>query len=460
MNPVPPIRYEVVQEALRSDLPMVALAAIVLVVGLSALLLWRLRTQDPLLLWLGILSSLYGLRLLLANDLIRVAAGLPRIGQYRSVDVITYCIGIPFVGFFRELLGSRWRKGLTILLGVEIAFAPLAIGWGVIAGHYASAMFANSLLVVAGTVVGLIASAWLFGRVPGAMVLKYVVGLFLLTVILTNLRLTGGREIEPLGFLALLFGLTYTAARRTVDREQKLIAVEKELETARRIQNAILPKHVPDLDGLRIAARYEPMTAVAGDFYDFLEVDNQRVTILVADVSGHGVPAALIASMLKVAFAGQASHARNPAEILAGLNRALGGLVPGQFVTAACAFIDLEEGTVTYAGAGHPPTLLLRNGSKEVVELAENGLFLGPFAHARYSNVSTSFTAGDYLLLYTDGIIEATMSDTQPFGGDRLKEFALRSRGANPSTLADDLIQKVSGNLQEDDLTVVAAYAC
>jgi sigma-B regulation protein RsbU (phosphoserine phosphatase) len=171
------------------------------------------------------------------------------------------------------------------------------------------------------------------------------------------------------------------------------------------------------------------------------------------------VPAALIASMLKVAFAAQVQHARNPAEILAGLNVALSGLIAGQFVTAACAFIDLEAQTVTYAGAGHPPSLLLRKGSQEVVELAENGLFLGPFRHAKYANVSTSFTPGDYLLLYTDGIIEATMPDSQPFGSDRLKEFALFSKAADPATLADDLIRKVSIAIQEDDLTVVAAYA-
>jgi serine phosphatase RsbU (regulator of sigma subunit) len=188
-------------------------------------------------------------------------------------------------------------------------------------------------------------------------------------------------------------------------------------------------------------------------------VDDRRLTILVADVSGHGVPAALIASMLKVAFAAQAEHAGNPAEILAGLNVALGGLVAGQFVTAACAFIDLEARTVTYAGAGHPPTLIIRGGSHQVVELAENGLFLGPFRHARYTNVSTSFTPGDDLLLYTDGIVEATMPDAQPFGPDRLKDFALLSKAADPSALVDSLIRKVSGAVQEDDLTVVAARA-
>jgi len=446
-------------QAIRSELPFVALATLVLAVGVAAVILWRLRSRDPLLLWLGILSTLYGLRLLAANELIHVATGLHASTLRQAVEVITYCIGIPFVLFFREWLGSCWRKAMTVLLWTELAFAPLAIVVGVIGGYRDLAMIANGVLVVAGTMVGLLAAVWQFGRAPGAAVLKYTVGAFLVTVILTNLHLTGGREIEPIGFLVLLFGFTYTAAQRAVDREEKLISVEQELETARRIQTSILPKRLPDLTGLRITARYQPMTAVAGDFYDFLQIDDRRVTILVADVSGHGVPAALIASMLKVAFAAQAHHARNPAEILAGLNAALSGLIAGQFVTAACAFIDLEAQTVTYAGAGHPPTLLLRKGSHEVIELAENGLFLGPFQHAKYSNVSTSFTPGDHLLLYTDGIIEATMPDAQPFGSDRLKDFALFSRAADPSALADDLIRKVSATIQEDDLTVVAAHA-
>ena len=94
-----------------------------------------------------------------------------------------------------------------------------------------------------------------------------------------------------------------------------------------------------------------------------------------------------------------------------------------------------------------------------MVELTENGLFPGPFQQARYTNVSTSFTPGYHLLLYTDGIIEATMEDDQPFGSERLKDFAFVSGEANPSALADDLIRNVSKTVQEDDLTVVAAHA-
>src|SRR5271155_5471152 len=102
---------------------------------------------------------------------------------------------------------------------------------------------------------------------------------------------------------------------------QQLQTIQKELETARQIQLSILPNDIPKIEGLDIAARYIPMTSVAGDFYDFIMVDEKSIGILVADVSGHGMPAALIASMLKIALAAQVAHAGDPAQVLLGLNQ-------------------------------------------------------------------------------------------------------------------------------------------
>ena len=107
-------------------------------------------------------------------------------------------------------------------------------------------------------------------------------------------------------------GLDVTEQEQLMEERERLLAINKELEIARKIQSSILPQKVPTFRGLEIVARYLPMSAVPGDFYDFLCIDERRVGILVADVTGHGVPAALIASMLKVAFAGQAAHAHDP----------------------------------------------------------------------------------------------------------------------------------------------------
>src|SRR5246127_3187827 len=134
--------------------------------------------------------------------------------------------------------------------------------------------------------------------------------------------------------------------------------MNKELQIANQIQSSILPREVPRLAGLEIAARYVPMSAVAGDFYDFLVLDERHIGVLVADVTGHGVPAALIASMLKVAFAGQSAHADDPALVLSGLNRALCGKFEDHFVTAAYVFVDLQRWVLRCAGAGPPPPIL------------------------------------------------------------------------------------------------------
>src|SRR5260221_5073400 len=125
----------------------------------------------------------------------------------------------------------------------------------------------------------------------------------------------------------------------TLGKQEGLLEINKELQLANQTQSSILPREVPRLAGLEIVARYIPMSAVAGDFYDFLVVDDRRIGILVADVTGHGVPAALIASMLKVAFAGQTAHAEDPARVLAGLNRALCGKFEEHFVTSAYDFV-------------------------------------------------------------------------------------------------------------------------
>src|SRR5208337_581931 len=121
-------------------------------------------------------------------------------------------------------------------------------------------------------------------------------------------------------------------------REQlasQLLTIKHEMETARQIQLSILPREIPSLPGLDMAARYIPMTSVAGDFYDFIQIDEKRIGVLVADVSGHGMPAALISSMLKIALASQTAFASDPARVLTGLNQALCGKFKGHFVTAA-----------------------------------------------------------------------------------------------------------------------------
>lgn len=243
---------------------------------------------------------------------------------------------------------------------------------------------------------------------------------------------------------------------------RQLSAVNNELEMAREIQMSILPHQVPKIEGLDIAARYLPMTSVAGDFYDFIIIDEKRAGILVADVSGHGLPAALIASMLQVALTAQFTHASEPAKVLLGLNRALCGKFQHNFVTAAYIFVDMKKNTLCYAGAGHTPLLLRRRSTGSPREVLENGLILGQFPEATYCAVRESLEPGDRCVLYTDGILETKDPSGEDFGIERFMRFMENNHRLGANQFANALIDELSrwseqlpGQGQRDDITLL-----
>ncbi len=243
---------------------------------------------------------------------------------------------------------------------------------------------------------------------------------------------------------------------------RQLVAINMELDMARQIQLSILPQGTPKIQGLEIVARYLPMTSVAGDFYDFIVVDEKHVGILVADVSGHGLPSALIASMLQVALTAQAGHASDPGRVLAGLNKALCGKFEYNFVTAAYVYVDMEKKLLTYAGAGHPPLLFWRKSAGTVSEVAENGLFLGMFPEATYTSIQTPVAAGDRCVMYTDGVPEAKSHTQEEFGTARFKRYMESSAGLPADQFAEGLVdelcrwsQQPRGEGQADDITVL-----
>ena len=246
---------------------------------------------------------------------------------------------------------------------------------------------------------------------------------------------------------------------------RQLLKLQQELETARQIQQSILPDEMPRLEGLDIAARYIPMNSVAGDFYDFIRVDDSHLGIFVADVSGHGMPASLIASMLKIALAAEVAHAACPDQVLSGLNRTLCGKFKHHYVTAAYLFVDMVKGTLTYAGAAHPPLLRWRRLSDQVQVVQENGLFLGMFPEATYNSVELPFMAGDWCLLYTDGVTETTNASGHDFGDERFGAFLQSDQSTTADEFADRLLEELSlwsGRQSDadlsDDITLVSLH--
>jgi phosphoserine phosphatase RsbU/P len=459
---------------LRWELAIIAAAVAILSIALAAIALFcfRRRTRDLTLIYFGLLCILYAVRLLALRPSFRSLFDESRIFWVYVNWVITCTIILPLGLFLYQVADEHLRNFFRWLLAAQTVFAIFGILAAALGVSLDKLSFANNFVVLgtlAATALFLVANKWRPGPRQGlshefrVFIAGFLVWmLFVVHANLLGLEILTGHNVEFLGFLVFVACLGYVSAYRTFASEERLLAINKELEIARRIQSFTLPQSVPTLRGLEIAARYVPMSAVAGDFYDFLCVDEKRVGILVADVTGHGVPAALIASMLKVAFAGQAVHAHDPARVLTGLNRSLCGTFEEHFVTAAYLFVDLEESLLRYSAAGHPPLMLASRAAGKVREIEENGQMLGMFPEAAYSSVEIRVGPGDRCLLYTDGVFEAKNAAQEEFGKSRCKEFLETQRDIPAARFANDLLDRIAGfaghnsaRAQEDDITLL-----
>jgi sigma-B regulation protein RsbU (phosphoserine phosphatase) len=291
--------------------------------------------------------------------------------------------------------------------------------------------------------------------------------MLLAAVVWDHLGLLGlWREVslESIGFVAFLCGMGWAVEYRVLADEGRLTALRSEMEQARRIQQSILPAAPPRNAYFQIAASYSPMTAVAGDLYDFLSLDDGRLGVFIADVSGHGVPAALVASMVKTALTIIGGSCSSPGALLKELNRVFCGQFQEHFITAACAVLDARLQTVTYSAAGHPPLLLWNREAAQLVPLVQNGLPLGIANSADYSDVTAPFAPGDRLAMYTDGVTETENSSEEEFGMERLGAI-LATPKASPKELMETALASVrqwrgEEREQKDDVTlVIVEYA-
>jgi sigma-B regulation protein RsbU (phosphoserine phosphatase) len=260
-----------------------------------------------------------------------------------------------------------------------------------------------------------------------------------------------------LAFAVFLLSFGYVTVQIILASERRLLAIEDELKVARELQFSILPPAVPEVCGLRIAVAYRPMTDVAGDFYEFIPVDENRVGFLVADVAGHGVPAALVASMIKVAMQSAMTCAHEPREVLHGLNRILYGLLGSHLVSAAYLWLDTGNRKALYSAAGHPPLLRWREGKLEGI--VSNGLLFGVTQEADYPVCELSIHSGDRFLLYTDGVTEPQNASDDYFGDRKLEQVVRDNQSRPPSELSEQLLSEIrlwqSASMAQDDITLI-----
>jgi len=235
---------------------------------------------------------------------------------------------------------------------------------------------------------------------------------------------------------------------------------EQELRVARRIQRALLPKFLPQLDGWDVAAYYKPAHEIGGDFYDFLELPGGRLGLVVGDATGHGMPAALVMATTRGMLRAVAQPLDSPGEVLGQVNDALyPDIPPNMFATCFYAILDPAEGLLRYANAGHDlPYLRWSRDATE--ELRARGMPLGLMPEMSYEEREVSLQEGASILFYSDGLVEAHDPEREMFGFPRLQALVSEHDGAD-GPLLDRLLDELSSFVgedweQEDDITLVA----
>ncbi len=285
------------------------------------------------------------------------------------------------------------------------------------------------------------------GAVLGVAALGY--GLFVLGDV--DVPQIGGLLVPPLTLAAV-----ENAWRR--EAESRARARAKELDLARSIQQHLLPSAPPEMAGLDVSGRNLPADEIGGDYFDWLVLDDDHLAVAVGDISGHGIPAALLMAHLRASFHATAHGGHAPEDIVTTVNRSLAGAAtPGKFATFFLGVISVSEKRLRYCNAGHNPPLLIRGGKLHLLET--NGMPLAILGSLEYTGGEDTFGAGDVLVIYSDGIPEAPIGK-QFYGEERLHERALSlvQSGATAAELVDGIladVRAVAGDgMHADDVTL------
>ena len=246
---------------------------------------------------------------------------------------------------------------------------------------------------------------------------------------------------------------------RLYEQEREKIRIERDLLAAREVQMGLLPAHMPAIPGYEFAATAMPAREVAGDLYDFIRLDPAHIGISIGDVSGKGLPAALLMAHIQASVRDVAHEASDAGSCLTMLNqRLVVSTAPEKFVTLVYGILDSRDHTFRYCNAGHNPPYLV-SASGELRQLEAGGTILGIVDGMEYTEQSMVFAPGDMLVLYTDGISEAMNVRKELLGDERLQEICIGQQAMPASAVRDTILDAVmkhqAGELAADDMTVL-----
>jgi sigma-B regulation protein RsbU (phosphoserine phosphatase) len=276
-------------------------------------------------------------------------------------------------------------------------------------------------------------------------------------------------DLRLLEAVAAQTGLALENSRLTAEMAAEIAQRERmnrELEIAREVQQRLFPQAGPAVEGLDYAGRCRPASTIGGDYYDFVPVPGGRLGFAIGDISGKGIPAALLMASLQASLRGLAiTNSEALGELMANLNRLIYEASSSErYATFFYGVYDPGARTFTYVNAGHNAPMLFRAGSGELERLEEGGPVIGSFDAVQYRQAAVELKAGDTLVMFTDGLSEAMNENDEEFGERRIVEVVRGGAGLPAAKLIDCLMraadQFAAGAPQHDDMTLVVLRVC
>ncbi len=262
----------------------------------------------------------------------------------------------------------------------------------------------------------------------------------------------------------ILFTIFASQAALSIENARLLFSaiekerLDKELQVAAEIQNLLIPQSIPSSSYLEIAAEYIPCKEVGGDFYDIIKLDKDRFIFVVADVSGKGIPGALVVSNMQATLRAFLEYSADLLSIVTRLNEAIiRQTTSDRYITFFMGLYDHRKSSLTFINAGHNPPLLIKKEGK-IHELKTGGIFIG-FMPWEFESETVPFDNGDTLIMYTDGLVEAMNYNEEEFELSRLKKILIENPSANSDKLKEEIITQVNDHIGtiplSDDFTLL-----
>ncbi len=240
--------------------------------------------------------------------------------------------------------------------------------------------------------------------------------------------------------------------------------IKLELQIAKEIQKGIIPDNesFPEIKELTIYSYYNPLESIGGDLFDVIKVNDRKYAFVMADVSGHGVPAALVSSMAKGYFLSITNEKMKPSDICKEINNKImkhSSKIMNYFLSAFYIILDIETGEIEYTSAGHHPAILYRSDKDVLESLETQGNLIGAFDEATYETMVNHINVGDRILLYTDGVIETRNKNGEYYNQNILNEFVKNNSKLPPEIFVNNLIKDIekfaSGMPIDDDIAIL-----